>query len=113
MSNISTHILDTTRGLPAPDVAVSLEARRGDEFHPVSSHLTNTDGRVGGFLPEGEALAAGVYRLTFTTGEYFAQLGVEAFYPEVQITFQVHDGGRHHHVPLLLNAYGFTTYRGS
>ena len=111
MSNISTHILDTMKGLPAPDVAVSLEAKEGDEFRPVSTHLTNSDGRVGAFYEEGEALKPGVYRLTFATGEYFSQLGVEAFYPEVQLTFEVHDGGRH--VPLLLNPYGFTTYRGS
>lgn len=113
MSNISTHILDTMKGLPAPGVAVTLEARDGDGYRAVSSQETNDDGRVAGFFVDGEALTAGVYRLTFATGEYFTRLGVEAFYPEVQLTFEVHDGARHHHVPLLLNPYGFTTYRGS
>jgi 5-hydroxyisourate hydrolase len=58
-------------------------------------------------------LETGTYRLTFTVGEYFRELGVEAFYPTVEITFEVRDAGQHYHVPLLVSPFGYSTYRGS
>jgi 5-hydroxyisourate hydrolase len=58
-------------------------------------------------------LDAGTYRLCFATGDYFAQSGRETFYPDVRIDFSVADPEQHHHVPLLLSPFGFTTYRGS
>lgn len=54
-----------------------------------------------------------MYRLVFGTGPYFAARGVAAFYPEVTITFTVADPGAHHHVPLLLSPFAYSTYRGS
>ena len=70
---------------------------------------TDADGRVGSL---GGDLAAGDYRLRFDTGAWFAAAGVAAFYPEVVVTFTV-ARDEHHHVPLLLNPFGYSTYRGS
>ncbi|MDB4951945.1 MAG: 5-Hydroxyisourate Hydrolase [Gemmatimonadetes bacterium] len=114
MSTLSTHVLDTTRGLPAADVPVTLERLDGpDGPTRLCDAATDADGRVRGLLPEGVALEAGLYRLTFDTWAYFAAAGGEAFYPEVSIVFQVRDTSRHHHVPLLLSPFGYSTYRGS
>ncbi|HEV7903148.1 MAG TPA: hydroxyisourate hydrolase [Pyrinomonadaceae bacterium] len=57
--------------------------------------------------------AAGVYRLTFRTADYFAAQGVESFYPEVMISFIVGEEAGHYHVPLLVSPFGYSTYRGS
>ncbi|HEX8844372.1 MAG TPA: hydroxyisourate hydrolase [Pyrinomonadaceae bacterium] len=114
MGAITTHILDTSRGRPAGGVEVTLEiqgAAGGWEF--LGKGLTDDDGRLRDLLQEGHALAEGIYRLTFDTGSYFASQRVESFYPEVKIIFSVRDAGQHYHVPLLLNPYGYSTYRGS
>jgi 5-hydroxyisourate hydrolase len=101
---ISTHILDTTRGKPAANVAVEL-TRDG---LGVAAGVTDADGRV---RLTTEPPRPGAYRLTFAVGPY---LGPEAFYPEVVVAFHVREGaGEHFHVPLLLNPYGYSTYRGS
>jgi 5-hydroxyisourate hydrolase len=114
---LSTHILDTTRGRPAAGVTVALERRDASgsagEYSPAGSGTTNDDGRVASLLAPGAALEAGVYRLTFLLAPYFDRLGVEAFYPEASIVFEVRRPTEHHHVPLLLNPFGYATYRGS
>ena len=82
-------------------------------FYPevaVTFTVTDADGRVRELAAE---LAAGDYRLTFATGEYFAANGQQGFYPEVVVTFTVTDPEQHHHVPLLLSPYAYSTYRGS
>lgn len=108
---ISTHILDTTRGRPAVGVAVTLERLEEGGYRPVGQGQTDADGRVKGLLvPSPEP---GQFRITFAVGAYFEALGVEAFYPEVSIVFAVRGAGEHYHVPLLLNPFGFSTYRGS
>jgi len=108
---ISTHILDTTRGRPAVGVTVTLERLGEGGYTPVAQGITDTDGRVKGLLVDSPA--PGQFRLTFAVGAYFEALGVEAFYPEVNIVFSVRGAGEHYHVPLLLNPFGFSTYRGS
>jgi 5-hydroxyisourate hydrolase len=114
MSTLSTHVLDTTRGLPAHGVPVVLERLDGPAGPTrLCESATDADGRVRALLPEGTALEEGMYRLTFDTWSYFAAAGGEGFYPEVSIVFQVRDATRHHHVPLLLSPYGYSTYRGS
>lgn len=113
MSPITTHVLDTARGRPAAQVGVALALLEGGTFSPLASGETNADGRLPGLLPDGHALRAGVYRLTFATGAYFERLGVAGFYPEVAIVFEVRTPGEHYHVPLLLNPFGYSTYRGS
>lgn len=113
-ASITTHILDTSRGRPAAGVAVTLALRDADgRWQPVGSGVTDADGRQRALVPDGVALTRGVYRLGFDTGAYFAALGVEGFYPEASIVFTVRDPQEHHHVPLLLNPFGFSTYRGS
>jgi len=113
MSAITTHVLDQSNGLPAADVAVRLERRdAGGAWRLVAERRTDADGRVRDFLVAG-ALAAGTWRLTFATGAYFAARNVVTFLPEVAVTFDVLDAARHHHVPLLLSPFGFSSYRGS
>jgi 5-hydroxyisourate hydrolase len=102
---LSTHVLDTSRGRPAGGVPVRLERRRADGWTIAGSGVTDGDGRLRD-LPLADA---GTFRLTFDTARVYA----ECFYPEVSVVFTVTDPRRHHHVPLLLSPYGFTTYRGS
>ena len=111
MSTISTHVLDTALGRPAAGVPVTL-ARAGDDA-TLGGGVTDADGRLRGLLPDGESLGSGTYRLRFDVGAYFAGTGREAFYPEVTVAFRVGAGDEHYHVPLLLNPYGYSTYRGS
>lgn len=108
---ISTHILDTTRGRPAADVAVTLERLTAGQWSTIGAGSTDADGRCKTLLLD--APEPGDYRLTFAVAPYFASRHVEAFYPEVQICFRVARGGEHFHVPLLLNPFGYSTYRGS
>ncbi|MBL8917497.1 MAG: hydroxyisourate hydrolase [Myxococcaceae bacterium] len=108
---ISTHILDTTRGRPAKGVTVRLEQVTAGTVKELARGVTNDDGRVKPLLDV--IPSEGAYRLHFEVAPYFAALGVEAFYPLVTIDFVVSARGEHYHVPLLLNPFGFSTYRGS
>ncbi|MFL6262182.1 MAG: hydroxyisourate hydrolase [Thermoanaerobaculia bacterium] len=113
MSGITTHVLDTARGRPASGVPVLLEIRQNEAWREIAEARTDEDGRVRHLLPAGFALIPGIYRLTFGTATYFENLEIEGFYPEAAIVFQVRDANQHHHVPLLLSPYGYSTYRGS
>jgi 5-hydroxyisourate hydrolase len=113
VSGLSTHVLDTARGRPAAGVAVRLEIDRGSGWVSVAHAATNDDGRVAQLLPEGASLELASYRLTFDTGGYHSAHGISGFFPEVAVVFTVRDPTRHHHVPLLLSPYGYSTYRGS
>jgi 5-hydroxyisourate hydrolase len=106
---LSTHVLDNTRGEPAAGVPVRLLRHDGDGWVAVADARTDADGRLRDWVPDGQ-WQAGWFRLVFDTGAY---LGPDAFYPQVVVDFTVHDPARHHHVPLLLSPYGYTTYRGS
>ena len=106
MATLSTHVLDTGSGRPAAGVAVTLESSAGETL---AHARTDPDGRVGSL---GDQLASGDYRIRFDTGAWFADAGVEAFYPEVTVTFTI-AADEHFHVPLLLSRYGYSTYRGS
>jgi 5-hydroxyisourate hydrolase len=111
---ISTHVLDTARGRPAAGVPVVLEQVAADGAgRELLRATTDTDGRVRELAPAGAPLGAGRYRLTFDTGAYFGAAGVGAFYPVVRVEFVVRDATQHHHVPLLLSPFGYSTYRGS
>ena len=112
-SPLTTHVLDIRLGKPAAGVAVCLEQRSAAaEWLLLARKFTNDDGRVPDLLGAGE-LAPGVHRLRFDTGAYFLGQGVEHFYPQVTVEFEVTDLARHHHVPLLLSPFGYSTYRGS
>jgi 5-hydroxyisourate hydrolase len=113
MSAITTHILDTSRGCPATGVPIQLEIAEGEASHRLlGSGKTDEDGRLKTLLGDAD-LVAGTYRITFDTGAYFSACGVDSFYPQVSIRFVVGDASQHYHVPLLLNPFGFSTYRGS
>jgi 5-hydroxyisourate hydrolase len=104
MSLVTTHVLDTARGVPATGIPVRLCA--GGSV--LAEGVTDDDGRVRDLGPE--RLDAGVYKLTFDTGDY---LGPDAFFPEVTVSFRILDPGAHHHVPVLLSPFSYSTYRGS
>jgi 5-hydroxyisourate hydrolase len=109
---LSTHVLDAARGRPATAVAVRLDRLEDGEWIMIAEGTTDADGRLTGWLPAGEP-GAGVHRLIFQTGAYFAARGVSCFYPEVAVTFEITAPGEHYHVPLLLSPYAYSTYRGS
>jgi 5-hydroxyisourate hydrolase len=111
MSGISTHVLDTAAGRPAVGVPVRLEriAEHGHVFLAAGS--TDADGRIGEF--DHGRLAPATYRLVFDTAAHFAANGRSAFFPEVAVTFVVRDPSEHHHIPVLLSPYSYSTYRGS
>lgn len=112
-SPLTTHVLDLRLGKPAVGVAVRLERLEANGiWRSVADGVTNDDGRVSELLPPG-SLTGGVHRLTFQTGPYFSAQQVECFYPQVVVEFVVADPTRHHHVPLLLSPFGYSTYRGS
>jgi 5-hydroxyisourate hydrolase len=101
---VTTHVLDAALGRPAAGVRVRLERTDGTV---VAEAATDTDGRVSDLgSPE-----PGDHRLVFATGEWFAAAGRDTFYPEVVVTFTLGEG--HHHVPLLLSPFAYSTYRGS
>jgi len=109
---LSTHVLDTASGLPAADMEVRCERRDGDHWKEVGGGATDADGRIKAVLGT-TPLCAGVFRLTFDTGAWHAVRGTKGFFPSVSIEFEVVDASRHHHVPLLLSPFGYSTYRGS
>lgn len=109
---ISTHVLDTAAGVPGAGVAVTLEALSDEVWREIGRGLTDEDGRCKGLMPEAAEVEPGRYRVRFETGQYLANRGLRCLYPYVEITFEVTDG-RHYHIPLLLTANGYTTYRGS
>ncbi len=109
MIGISTHVLDTVLGKPAAGIAVRLEQREGEAWSAVSTAVTDADGRCRDLAPDADQ---GIYRLTFSTGDYLAQKGRTSIYPEISITFTF-SGKEHYHLPLLLSDNSYTTYRGS
>jgi 5-hydroxyisourate hydrolase len=112
MSGLTTHVLDTSIGRPARGLEVVLEQRDKNGFRELARAITDDDGRVRGLLA-GSELRCAVYRLRFATADYFAADGRACFYPEVAIEFEITRPDEHHHVPLLLSPFGYSTYRGS
>ncbi|HRH61897.1 MAG TPA: hydroxyisourate hydrolase [Bacteroidia bacterium] len=112
MSQLTTHILDTCLGKPAEGIEVYLAQKNSGEWNVISKGISNKDGRITDLLSDKVILAPGIYRLQFETGAYFKRLQTTAFYPSVSIEFEISDAS-HYHVPLLLNPYGYSTYRGS
>jgi len=114
MSQITTHILDTHSGNPAEAVPVSIYRKEAnDGWQILKQAETDKDGRVSDFFADNLTLDAGIYRLKLETCVYFDKLDQQSFYPYVDVVFEIDDSGRHYHVPLLISAFGYSTYRGS
>ena len=113
-NTISTHVLDTSLGLPASGVRIVLE-RIDDDGQPstIAVGETDSDGRLRDLLDPSGALGEGHYRLTFETGRYFEGTHREAFFPAVSVDFRMGSDAQHYHVPLLISPFGYSTYRGS
>jgi 5-hydroxyisourate hydrolase len=110
VATLSSHVLDAGTGRPAQGLGLTLERRKDDGWDEVGRGVTDDDGRCRTLASDG--LHPGVWRLTFDTGSYFAAAGVRGFYPEVSVVFEVTEPG-HHHIPLLLSPFAYSTYRGS
>lgn len=111
-SQITTHVLDTSAGCPASSMTIRLKHCVNNAWTTLAQGVTNTDGRIGDLLPSGKNAVPGNYKMVFETSNYFKLNNIKGFYPVVEINFTVWDE-THYHVPLLLNAFGYSTYRGS
>ncbi|MEO5571225.1 MAG: hydroxyisourate hydrolase [Bacteroidia bacterium] len=112
MSQVTTHILDTSIGKPVMGVSIILEHKLSDAWKKIAEGITNEDGRVMHLLTKDKILEKGIYRLIFEITSYFNNQNKKPFYPRVTIEFEIFDSS-HYHVPLLLNPFGYSTYRGS
>ena len=113
MASLSTHILDTSIGLPAPNVRVACDHQIDGPWVRIGEGVTDEDGRIKGLHGEAPMTPGDVYRLTFFTAPYFDAQDTTVFYPQVEVQFLVGTDKDHYHVPLLLNPFGYSTYRGS
>jgi 5-hydroxyisourate hydrolase len=109
--SLSTHVLDTRSGMPAAGVAIELARLAGGARAILRTAETNGDGRTDGPLLAAGQLEAGSYELVFGVGAYFAP--DPCFYDDVTVRFVIQHPGQHHHVPLLVSPWSYTTYRGS
>jgi 5-hydroxyisourate hydrolase len=110
---ISTHILDTALGRPAANVPINLALLKDSGWILLNDTVTDPDGRCKHLLPESQSLHPGTYRIRFYPAAYYQQNHLTGLYPVIEITFTVANPEEHYHIPLLLTANGYTTYRGS
>lgn len=110
---LSSHILDVSKGMPAAGVTIKLEKfnETKKSWTAVEEKVTDKNGRVPDFLPNNK-LNTGIYKLTYLTSDYFKKNKEDSFYPWVEVVFQLKDS-EHYHVPITLSAYGYSTYRGN
>lgn len=113
MSQITTHVLDTSRGKPAQNLPITLFAQTPDGWQELATGVTNAEGRIADLLADDIVLAAGIYRMHFATKRYFDANNEQGFYPYVDLVFELDNSNSHYHIPLLLTAFGYSTYRGS
>lgn len=109
---LSTHILDINKGLPAKEVSITLyKLNPANEWVKVASKVTDDNGRIPDFLPANKD-NTGTYKLKFETEPYFQAQGLKSIYPFVEIVFKI-EGSSHYHIPITMSANGYSTYRGS
>ena len=114
---LSTHILDTSSGLPAENVKLLLSILKAGRQEQLVEAYTNSDGRTDTPLLEGEKFVCGIYEISFYIGDYFGMRNSQStnnpFLNVVPVRFGIEDASKHYHVPLLVSPYGYSTYRGS
>lgn len=117
MGKLTTHVLDTSRGLPAVGVRLELFRLGGGQRERLTIAATDTDGRCGGALIEGADFRTGEYELVFHVAEHFRRQGLlleePPFLDTVVIRFGIAHPAMHYHVPLLVTPWSYSTYRGS
>lgn len=117
MARLSTHVLDTSRGIPAAGMRVELHRVNGAERHAVAEAITNATGRTDAPLLSGDRVEAGVYELTFHAGDYFRRghvtLTSPPFLDQIVVRIGIADATGEYHVPLLISPYAYSTYRGT
>ncbi len=114
MNFLTTHVLDTALGRPGAGITVAIDFWDPTEasWSERAKAVTDTHGRIAHFELDVPPLA-GVYRFRFLVGAYFQGLDLRSFYPEIMVIVRIDDPAEHYHVPLLLNPFGYTTYRGT
>lgn len=114
---LTTHVLDTARGVPAAGMTVALSRLDGDEWTLLATMVTNSDGRTDAPILAADRFAVGAYKLVFAVGDYLRANGLAGddplFLDQVPVRFGISDPASHYHVPLLVSPYGYSTYRGS
>ncbi|WP_150303650.1 hydroxyisourate hydrolase [Pseudomonas saliphila] len=110
---LSVHVLNLESGLPSSEVRVTLEHLEPNGWQHLNEAVTNQQGRITDLFPKGKDLQSGTYKVTFKTGDWFAQQQAQTFFPEVPVIFEVDGAVDHYHIPLLLSPYGYSTYRGN
>lgn len=110
---LSSHILDISKGMPAPGVQIRLEKMDTNKktWSMIEEKVTDANGRISDFLSS-ERSNNGIYKLTYLTADYFKSQNIESFYPFIEVVFQINDS-KHYHVPITLSAYRYSTYRGN
>ena len=110
---LSSHILDVSKGSPAKGVTIQLEKfnEQTKNWVLVDKKITDSNGRITNFLPTKNS-NIGIFKLTYFTTEYFKRSNIESFYPFIEVVFQIKDK-QHYHVPITLSAFGYSTYRGN
>lgn len=110
---LSSHILDISKGAPASGVSIKLEKynEKSKLWNFIEEKITDSNGRISDFLASDKS-NIGIYKLTYLTSPYFKKNNLESFYPFIEVVFQIKDNN-HYHVPITLSAYGYSTYRGN
>lgn len=114
---LTTHVLDTARGIPAAGVEIVLYRVSGNSHKKIAVAVTNDDGRTDSPILPIDRFAVGSYELIFFAGDYLRAHGLAEgetmFLDQIPVRFGINDASSHYHVPLLLSPYGYSTYRGS
>lgn len=110
---LSSHILDVSKGVPVSGVHIKLEKynEQSKTWDLVDEKITDVNGRITDFL-NSEKSNIGIYKLIYFTSDYFKKNNIESFYPFIDVVFQIKDQN-HYHVPITLSAFGYATYRGN
>ncbi|XP_031780935.1 probable 5-hydroxyisourate hydrolase R09H10.3 [Nasonia vitripennis] len=112
--DISIHVIDTGKGSGANEAPVKLyKSKSNDDWLLVSQGKTGASGRLTDFTSSTLKFTKGIYKFTVGAKDYYSAAGQETLFPVIDIIFNIDDTNQHYHIPLLLNAYGYSTYRGS